>query len=73
MVRVRGRGRVTELGLTITMLTEPNPKPNPNPNQAPWVTELGWTIVPPCSDPQQLHADIVAENMADEHHRSLVS
>ena len=22
--------------------------------EAPWVTELGWTIVPPCSDPQQV-------------------
>eukprot|EP01065_Artemidia_motanka_P039437 TRINITY_DN4835_c0_g1_i1.p1 TRINITY_DN4835_c0_g1~~TRINITY_DN4835_c0_g1_i1.p1 ORF type:complete len:781 (+),score=107.60 TRINITY_DN4835_c0_g1_i1:81-2345(+) len=24
----------------------------------PWLTEAGWTVVPECSDPQVLHADI---------------
>ena len=28
--------------------------------EAPWITELGWTIVPPHSPPQDVHADIVA-------------
>ena len=28
---------------------------------APWITELGWTLVAPASDPQQMHADIVSE------------
>ncbi|CAJ1336818.1 unnamed protein product [Effrenium voratum] len=26
----------------------------------PWITELGWTLVPPGSDPQTLHVDILA-------------
>ena len=28
--------------------------PAPADAEAPWVTELGWTIVPPCSDPQRM-------------------
>ena len=27
----------------------------------PWITELGWTLVPAGSEPQAMHADIVAE------------
>ena len=38
--------------------------------EAPWITELGWTVVPPNSDPQQLHADIVAEEEPDDAPRS---
>ena len=34
--------------------------PDPTDAEAPWITELGWTIVPPGSDPQDMHADIVA-------------
>ena len=34
----------------------------PGDMAAPWVTEIGWTIVPPHSDPQELHADIVNES-----------
>ena len=26
--------------------------------EAPWITELGWTCVPPDQDPQEMHADI---------------
>ena len=34
--------------------------PNQGDADAPWVTELGWTICPPHSAPQAVHADIVA-------------
>jgi hypothetical protein len=30
-----------------------------------WITELGWTIVPPGSAPQELHADICADGADD--------
>ena len=34
--------------------------PEPHDRVAPWLTELGWTLVPPHSDPQCIHADIVS-------------
>ena len=33
--------------------------PNETDGGKPWLTELGWTVVPPHSSPQQWHADIV--------------
>ena len=47
------------VGATCQLLLFPHaPLLTPHPplptKQAPWVTELGWTIVPPCSDPQRM-------------------
>ena len=43
--------------------------PEATDGSRPWITELGWTLVPGGSHPQCLHADIVRESFFDEHPR----
>lgn len=35
--------------------------PNRKDRERPWITEVGWTMVPPSSDAQAMHADILAD------------
>ena len=43
--------------------------PEATDGSRPWITELGWTLVPGGSHPRCLHADIVRESFFDEHPR----
>jgi hypothetical protein len=42
--------------------------PHAEDRAGPRITELGWTLVPPHSDPQRIHADIVAWQRAPDQH-----
>jgi len=41
--------------------------PSDGDEAAPWLSELGWTICPPHSKPQAVHADIVASHPGLDH------
>ena len=43
--------------------------PNEWEGASPHITEMGWTVVPPNSSPQQVHADIVSNSPCGSVHR----
>jgi len=43
--------------------------PSAEDRSRPWLTEVGWTIVPQCSDPQVVHADICSYEDPTPHPR----